>query len=75
MATDQRRQDWLGVETGWSVVSTLIGGIATMGILGYLADRVLGTDDVLTGLGFVAGAVLGIYIVYMRYGRGDGGTD
>ena len=75
MGTDQRQGHWSGVETGWSVVSTLIGGIVTIGLLGYLADRALGTDDVLTGIGFVLGAALGIYIVYIRYGRGDSGSD
>lgn len=75
MGTDQRQGHWSGVETGWSVVSTLIGGIATIGVLGHFADRAFGTDDVLTGVGFVLGAVLGIYIVYLRYGRGDSGSD
>lgn len=53
----------------------MIGGIVTIGVLGYLADRVLGTDKVLTGIGFVIGGALGIYIVYVRYGRGDSGGD
>jgi hypothetical protein len=75
MGTDQQHGNWSGVEIGWSVVSTLIGGIATIGLLGYVADRALGTDRVLTGIGFVLGAVLGIYIVYIRYGRGDSGSD
>jgi len=75
MATDPKQGNWSGVETGWSVVSTLVAGIATIGALGYLADRVLGTEKILTGVGFVLGAVAGIYIVYVRYGRGDGGSD
>jgi F0F1-type ATP synthase assembly protein I len=75
MGTDQPQGHWSGVETGWSVVSTLIGGIVTLGLLGFLADRALGTDNVLTGIGFVIGAALGIYIVYVRYGRGDSGSD
>jgi F0F1-type ATP synthase assembly protein I len=75
MTTDPK-QNWSGgVETGWSVVSTLIAGIATIGFLGFLADRALGTEKVFTGIGFVVGALAGIYIVYMRYGRGDGGRD
>lgn len=57
------------------MVSTLIGGILTLGVIGYLLDRALGTDRVLTGIGFVIGGGLGIYIVYMRFGRGDGGSD
>jgi F0F1-type ATP synthase assembly protein I len=75
MATDPK-QNWSGgVETGWSVVSTLIAGIATIGFLGYLADQALGTEKIFTGVGFLLGGIAGIYIVIIRYGRGDGGRD
>jgi F0F1-type ATP synthase assembly protein I len=74
MATDPK-QSWSGVETGWSVVSTLIAGIMTIGLLGYLVDRVVGTEKIFTGVGFLLGGVAGIYIVVIRYGRGDGGRD
>jgi F0F1-type ATP synthase assembly protein I len=42
----------------------------TIGGLGYLLDRVLDTGTVFTAIGFVLGAASGIYIVYLRYGRG-----
>jgi len=73
MTTEPHQGGWSGVETGWSVVSTLIAGLLTVGGLGYLVDRVLGTETIFTGIGFVLGAVAGIYILYLRYGRGDGG--
>ena len=74
MATDPK-QNWSGVDTGWSVVSTLIAGIATVGLLGFLVDRGLGTEKIFTGVGFLIGGIAGIYIVVVRYGKGDGGGD
>jgi F0F1-type ATP synthase assembly protein I len=47
----------------------------TIGLLGYLVDRVVGTEKIFTGVGFLLGGVAGIYIVVIRYGRGDGGRD
>jgi hypothetical protein len=35
----------------------------------------VGTQTVFTGIGFVLGAGVGVYIVYLRYGRGDGDDD
>jgi ATP synthase protein I len=66
-----RRQDaWSGVGIGWAIISTLIAGMLVLGGLGYLLDRVLGTGAVLTAVGIVTGAGFGIYIVYLRFGRG-----
>jgi F0F1-type ATP synthase assembly protein I len=39
------------------------------GGLGYLADRVLGTEPALTIAGVVLGAATAFYIVYVRFGR------
>jgi F0F1-type ATP synthase assembly protein I len=55
---------------GWAITSTLVGGIVTVGGLGFLLDRVLGTGTALTAMGIVLGAASGIYIVYLRWGRG-----
>jgi ATP synthase protein I len=55
---------------GWAITSTLVGGIVTVGGLGYLLDKVLGTETVFTAIGIVLGAASGIYIVYLRWGRG-----
>jgi F0F1-type ATP synthase assembly protein I len=73
--TDPSRRDpgWEGLGIGWAVVSTLIAGFVTLGGLGYLADHLFHTGKVLTSIGFVFGAAAGIYLVYLRYGRGDGG--
>jgi F0F1-type ATP synthase assembly protein I len=66
-----RKDDaWAGMGTGWSITAHLVGGIVTVGGLGYLLDRILGTGSVLTAVGIVAGGAVGIYIVYLRYGKG-----
>ena len=66
-----RRSDaWSGMGTGWAITSTLIAGMLTVGGLGYLLDRLLDTGSAFTAVGIVVGAAAGIYIVYLRYGRG-----
>jgi F0F1-type ATP synthase assembly protein I len=56
--------------TGWAITSTLVAGIVAVGGLGYLLDLVLDTGSGFTAVGIVLGAASGIYIVYLRYGRG-----
>jgi ATP synthase protein I len=58
--------------TGWAISATLLGGMLAWGGVGYLADRLLGTEHLFTGIGFVLGGAGAIYAVYLRYGRGDG---
>ena len=66
-----RRDDpWAGLGVGWAIVSTLVAGLLVLGGVGFLLDRVAGTDAVFTAIGLVLGAGFGIYIVYLRYGRG-----
>lgn len=62
---------WSGMGIGWAITSTLIAGMVVMGGLGYLADLVAGTDAVFLSIGTVVGGGLGIYLVYLRYGKGD----
>lgn len=57
--------------TGWAITATLIAGILTWGGIGYLIDRLAGTDRVFVALGFVVGAAGGIYLVHLRWGRSD----
>jgi F0F1-type ATP synthase assembly protein I len=58
---------------GWAVTATLVGGILVWGSLGYLADRLLGINPrVLTAVGIVLGAAGAIYLVYLRFGKGEG---
>lgn len=72
MTEEPRRDDaWSGLGTGWTIVSTLIAGMLAWGLVGWLADRWIGTDHVLFGIGIVLGGALGIYIVYLRYGKDD----
>lgn len=61
---------WSGMGVGWEIVSTLVAGMLVLGGIGYLLDRVVGTEAVLTAIGIVLGAGVGIYIVYLRHGRG-----
>jgi ATP synthase protein I len=63
---------WGGMSTGWAISSYLLSGILVWGGVGILIDRLAGTPRVFTAIGMVLGAVLGIYLVYVRYGRGDG---
>jgi len=60
--------------TGWGVTATMIGGILAWGGVGYLVDRLAGTQRVFAAIGVVLGAAGGVYLVYLRYGRGDGAS-
>lgn len=62
---------WSGMGVGWSITSTLIAGMLVMGGFGYLVDRLSGTDAAFLSIGTVVGGGLGIYLVYLRYGKGD----
>jgi F0F1-type ATP synthase assembly protein I len=70
----QGNDGWSGTGQAWAIISTLIAGMLVIGGVGSLIDRLVGdTEHVFLGAGFVVGAALGIYVVYLRYGRGDGG--
>jgi ATP synthase protein I len=71
MSGSRKSDAWSGMGIGWAITSTLIGGMATVGGLGYLLDRFLDTGSGFTALGIVLGAASAIYIVFLRYGRGD----
>lgn len=71
-ANEQRSDRWSGMGTGWSITSTMIGGIATLGVLGYLVDLLLGIEKVFLPIGFILGGAFGVYIIWLRYGRGEG---
>lgn len=73
MAGSGRDGAWSGMGIGWAVTATMVGGIVVWGGLGYIADRLLGLDPrILTGVGIVLGAGLAIYLVYLRFGKGEG---
>jgi F0F1-type ATP synthase assembly protein I len=69
----ERRPDnaWSGLGTGWAIVSTLIAGMLTLGLVGWLIDALVGTDHVFLAVGIVLGGAGGVYSVYLRYGKGD----
>jgi ATP synthase protein I len=52
----------------WHAVGYLVSGVALYGVLGWLADRWLGTSY-LVAIGIVTGAALGIYLTIMRFSR------
>lgn len=64
-----RDDGWGGMGTGFTIASTILGGMLVWGGAGFLIDRLLWSSRVLTGLGFVLGAAGGGYIVYLRYGK------
>jgi hypothetical protein len=73
MSQPRRSNAWSGMGLGWAITATMAGGIVAWGGIGYLVDRLLGMDRyVFTAFGFVIGAVGGIYLVYLRFGRGNG---
>jgi F0F1-type ATP synthase assembly protein I len=63
---------WAGVGTGWAISGTMIAGIAVWGGIGYLVDRLAGTPKIFTAIGVLLGAAGSIYLIYLRYGRGEG---
>jgi ATP synthase protein I len=72
MAGPGNENPWAGLGIGWAIISTLIAGMLVGGGLGYLVDWLVGTSrHVFMGIGIVVGAAGGIYIVYLRFGRGD----
>lgn len=50
----------------WRAVGYLLSGVAFYGLLGWLADRWLGTSF-LVAVGIVLGAALGLYLSHARF--------
>jgi F0F1-type ATP synthase assembly protein I len=63
---------WRGMSTGWQISVYLLVSVCVFGGLGYLIDWLAGMPKVFTAIGMIAGAVFGIYVIYIKYGRGDG---
>ncbi len=66
--SDTRGPDAIGHADATDVLSYLLAGPITFGALGWLGDRLLHTAFLLP-LGALLGVVLGLYIVWLRYGR------
>ena len=73
MSRDPQRDAWSGMGTGASVTATMVAGMLVWGGAGYLVDRLAGTAHVFTTVGVLLGACCGVYLVYLRFGRGSGG--
>jgi ATP synthase protein I len=56
----------------WHAFGYLVSGVLLYGVLGWLADRWLGTSF-LVAVGIIGGAVLGLYMTFARFNRGIGG--
>ena len=60
---------WRGANQAWGVIGSLLSGVLVWGGVGWLLDRWLGFEGLFLPIGMVVGMGLGIYVVYMRYGR------
>jgi ATP synthase protein I len=70
MAGGRDQKDaWDGYGAIWSIIGTLIAGLAVWGGIGFLIDRLAGFHAVFLPIGLVIGAVGGVYLVVVRYGR------
>lgn len=52
----------------WHAFGYLVSGVAMYGVLGWLADRWLGTSF-LVAIGILIGAGLGLYMTFARFNR------
>ena len=58
----------------WHAVGYLSAGVLLYGVLGWLADRWLGTSF-LVAVGILAGAGLGLYLTWNRFNRPTTGDE
>lgn len=75
MAHGPHRDDlWGGMSTGIQISAYLLSALIVWGGVGFLIDWLAGTEKAFTAVGMIVGAVAGIYLIYLRYGRDDAGT-
>ena len=60
---------WAGARDGWIVTATMLSALIVWGGIGFLIDWLAGTPKVFTAIGIILGAVLGTYLIYLRYGK------
>lgn len=65
--SEASRHFWHGLGEAWTALTYVIGGILVWGGLGFVGDRVFGTDPILTVVGSLIGNAGGIYLVYVRF--------
>jgi len=56
-------------QDAWGLVSTLVAGPVTWGLIGGGVDMLVGTHRVFLGIGVALGFITSFYIAYVRYGR------
>ena len=72
-ANEEQHDQWSGMGTGWAITSTMIGGIAHPRAAGATCSTgCSGSRHVFLPIGFILGGAAGVYIVWLRYGRGEG---
>ena len=71
MAGSAEQSQWLELGAAWNHVIEFVSAIAVYGVLGWFADKWLGTGHVLFVLGLVGGNVLGLYILLKRSAQVD----
>ena len=70
MARGSGSQDaWEGYGKAWSIIGTLLAGLAVWGGIGFLVDRLTGLHGVFLAIGLVVRAIGGVYLVVVRYGK------
>jgi F0F1-type ATP synthase assembly protein I len=70
--TPDRNDAWGGVAAGWAVTGEMLASLLVCGSIGYLIDRLVWGSwvaRVATPIGMAFGAVLGIYLIWLRFGR------
>ncbi|MDT9595104.1 hypothetical protein RDV89_18600 [Nocardioides zeae] len=70
--SEQRRTTDVPMADPWRSFSYLMSGVLVYGLIGWLADRWLGTSF-LVAIGILVGAGLGIYMTFARYNRASPG--
>jgi len=55
--------------TGITISTTMLAALFVWGGVGWLVDRLAGTGKVFTAIGILLGAALGIYLIYLKYGK------
>src|ERR1041385_262013 len=67
-ATDPKDM-WGGMSTGVTISTTLLAALLVWGGVGWLVDHLAGTGKVFTAIGMIVGAVAGVYLIYVKYGK------
>jgi ATP synthase protein I len=68
-----RRELWTGMDHASIMSVELLASILTWTGLGWLADRALGTAPWFIVIGGLIGNAAGLYLVWLRSGRMEGG--